>query len=190
MPGVVHLAAWPSPLVLAELIARSEAVIGHSYHLLITALVSGVPVFTRQNLSTGKYSALQRFETIFGLPSSGEPDIEWFLERLGRKAPSATVRATNGPLDDHWNRIAAAIQTGPAPTAPSPNRFWQSLPALLEDAATREDKAVGALQNGRVEAGTAPRNGRIAEIMASISSRLTAPARFVGRRLQKNGDGN
>jgi hypothetical protein len=94
------------------------------------------------------------------------------------------------------------MQAGPAPTAPSLNRFWQSLPALLEDAATREDKTVGALQNGRVKAGkqttplpaaqtgTAPRNGRIAEIMASISSRLTAPARFVGRRLLKNGDGN
>jgi hypothetical protein len=94
------------------------------------------------------------------------------------------------------------MQAGPASTAPSLNRFWQSLPALLEDAATREDKAVGALQNGCVKAGkqttllpaahtgTTPRNGRIAEIMASISSRLTAPARFVGRRLQKNGDGN
>src|SRR5258708_4960335 len=33
LPGVVRLDDWPGPLVIAELIGRSEAVVGHSYHL-------------------------------------------------------------------------------------------------------------------------------------------------------------
>jgi Polysaccharide pyruvyl transferase/2OG-Fe(II) oxygenase superfamily len=242
LPGVVRLDDWPSPLVIAELIGRSEAVVGHSYHLFITALAFGVPVFTRQTLSTGKYAALQRFETIFALPPNGEPDIEWFLARVGRTKPSASARATCEPLRGHWDRIAAALRAEAAPSGPTLNRFWQSLPALLEDAATREDQAAAALANERAEAAgrlqqalaatrgeaariqarlddalrqlavareeaaerqarmddtvrqltearaqTAAHDARIAEIMASASWRLTAPVRFVGRRLPKHG---
>jgi hypothetical protein len=240
LPGIVRLPDWPSPLLIAELIGRSEAVVGHSYHLFITALASGVPVFTRQNLSTGKYSSLQSFESIFVLPPNGEPDLEWFLARVGRTTPPDGVRATYGPLDEHWDRIAAAIRAERVPTAPTVNRFWQSLPTLLEDVATREDKAVAGLEEARAEfqhrleearaaaraeaaeaqirldealrqlavaqreaagrletldytikqraaarAETAERDARIAEIMASISWRLTAPLRFIGRRRQK-----
>src|ERR1039457_5098425 len=118
LPGVVRLAGWPSPLIVAELIGRSEAVVGQSYHLLITALASGVPVFTRQNMSTGKYSALQDFETIFVLPPNGEPDLEWFLARVGRTTPSASARATYEPLGDHWDRIAERGRRRPRPHSP------------------------------------------------------------------------
>ena len=110
LPGLVRLPEWPGPLVIAELIGRSEAVVGHSYHLFITALASGVPIFTPQDLSTGKYSALRQFDSIFALPPGGEPDVEWFLSRAGRTAPSAAVRATYEPIGNHWDRIAAAIQ--------------------------------------------------------------------------------
>lgn len=218
LPGVVRLADWPTPLLIAELIGRSEAVVGHSYHLFITALASGVPVFTRQNLSTGKYSALQHFET-FELPPNGEPDADWFLARVGRTAPSALARATYEPLGHHWDRTAAVLRAEPAPTAPTLNRFWQSLPTLLEDAATREVEAVAALETQRVEAQgrlqdalsflaaaraeSAERQGRldnalrrlvardsrIEEIIASTSWRLTAPVRFVGRQLRKDREG-
>jgi hypothetical protein len=151
LPGVVRLSDWPSPLLIAELLGRSEAVVGHSYHLFITALASGVPVFTRQNLSTGKYFALQHFETIFALPPNGEPDVDWFLERIGRTAPSAAVHSTCEPLRRHWDRIAAAVQAERAPTAPALNRFWQSLPAVLEQAAAREHEAIAALVKERAE---------------------------------------
>ena len=62
---IVRLADWPGPLVVSELIGRSEAVVGQSFHLFITALSAGVPVFTQRNLCAGKYSALQHFERIF-----------------------------------------------------------------------------------------------------------------------------
>ncbi len=250
LPCVIQPPYWPSPLVVAELIARSEAVAGHSYHLCITALVSGVPVFARHGLPACKYSVLQNFETFYVLPPNGEPDLEWFLTRVGRTTAPDAGGATDDPLANHWDRIAAALRSEPASTAPSLNRFWQSLPILLEDAAAREDQAIAALvehrieseerlhqvqqrmdealeeltlareqaaaarqraddalkqlalaqeesaerQNGRddlvrqltvANAGIAGRDARIAEIMGSLSWRLTAPLRFVGRYFGK-----
>jgi hypothetical protein len=240
LPGIVRPAYWPSPLVVAELIGRSEAVVGQSYHLCITALASGVPVFARHGMSARKYSVLQHFETFFELPPNGEPDLEWFLNRVGRTTTSAAARANYEALCNHWDRVAAALRSEPAPTAPALNRFWQSLPALLEDAAAREDEAVATLAQQRVDAQrnlqvardatraevagteqrldqaleqlalarqksaelqnsfagivnqltmaraeTAGQDARVAEILSSISWRLTAPLRFVGRYLRK-----
>ena len=167
---VIRLLEWPSPLVMAELIGRSEAAIGHSYHLMITSLAAGVPVFTRQNLSTGKYSALQHFETIFGLPTNGEPDLEWFLDHVGRTAPSEAARATHAPLAEHWDRIVAALKAEKATAAPRLNRFWQTLPALLEDASKREEAVVAALANER--AGARERQTVLESQLAGLRSAL------------------
>lgn len=152
LPGMVRLSSWPHPLVIGELIGRSQAVVGHSYHFCITALACGVPVFTRQNLSVGKYSMLQDFESVFILDGEGEPDIDWFLSRVGKTTPSAAARATYKPLEKHWDRIADALRAGPPQTAPFLNRFWQSLPALLEDAAIHEDHMLATQAQERHEA--------------------------------------
>jgi lipopolysaccharide transport system ATP-binding protein len=144
LPGLVRLSDWPHPLLLAELISHSEAVIGHSYHLAITALSTGVPVFTPQDLSTGKYTALRGFETIYHLSKDVEIDPEWFIGRVGRTVPSAAARATLDQLARHWDRIADVIRAGRADTGPTLDRFWQSLPGLLENAAVR--RAVGAAE--------------------------------------------
>lgn len=166
LPGLVQLLEWPDPLVIAELIGRSEAVVGHSYHLFITALACGVPAFTRQNLSTGKYSALGRFETLFSLPRDGELTPDWFLQRVGRTAPSAAARATDEPLTQHWDRIAAAIRGPATSTAPTLDRFWQCLPGLLEDADARASDArellAGALDQ------TAEAEARLDEALRSL----------------------
>jgi lipopolysaccharide transport system ATP-binding protein len=138
LPRVVRLTEWPNPLVIAELIGRSEAAVGHSYHFNITALVAGVPAFRRVDLSKGEFTALRHFDTVFVLPPDGEVDVEWFLARVGRKPPSASVLATLEPLCDHWDRIAGMFQAKQLPTAPALDRFWQSLPGLLENAETRE----------------------------------------------------
>jgi lipopolysaccharide transport system ATP-binding protein len=135
-PGVVRIEEWPHPLLLAELIARAEAVIGQSYHLCVAALAFGVPAFLL-GVHPCKFSVLHRFGKVFELPADGRPDIDWFLGRIGRTVPPAAERAAGLPLRDHWDRIAAVIRSGPARTAPALNRYWQSLPGLLE-AADRE----------------------------------------------------
>lgn len=152
LPGLVRLPEWPKPRIIAELIARSEAVVGHSYHLIVTALASGVPVFTSQNLSVGKYSALRDFQTIHGLPSGGERDAAWFLAHVGRAATSASARAMLDPMKEHWDRIAAALSAAERPkTSFAMNRFWQLLPAVLENADERR-ATTAASPSGQAEA--------------------------------------
>jgi len=134
LPGRISLPVWPHPLVLAELISQASAVVGHSYHLAITALAFGVPVFSSANLSVGKYTALSRFETIFPLPKESETDPHVFIKLLGKSRPSPTVSATVDQLTHHWDHIARKLREGETNTQPALNRFWQSLPNLLEDA--------------------------------------------------------
>jgi lipopolysaccharide transport system ATP-binding protein len=133
LPGLVRLSKWPHPLLLAEIISQASGVVGRSYHLMITALAFGVPVFSIADLSLGKHSALSTFKTIYSPPPKGSQiDPEWFFTRLGKTAPSPEALAALDQLSAHWDRVAAAIRNGPTATQATLNRFWQSLPALLE----------------------------------------------------------
>ena len=100
---------------------------GHSYHLMITALVSGVPVFTQQNMSAGKYVALREFDRIFDLPGDQAPTVDWFLDRIGRKQSCSAARFAYDRAGEHWDRITEAPRSEGLPTAPTLNRFWQSM---------------------------------------------------------------
>jgi hypothetical protein len=147
----VTLPYWPEPLLLAELISRASAVIGYSYHLAITAVAAGVPVFTSVDLAAGKFTALREHETVYPLSSIHEGGPDLFFSRLGKTAPAASALATLPRLDEHWNRIAATIQQGRRPVPPAFSRFWQTLPNLLEQSPT-EEKPVIDLQ--RIVRGT------------------------------------
>jgi lipopolysaccharide transport system ATP-binding protein len=129
LPRAILLEEWPDPLVSAELIGRSEGLLGDDLHFSISALVAGVPVFRRIDLATGEFTGFKNFETIFLLPPEGHVDSDWLLKRLGRKAPSDAALAA---LDHHWNRIAAMLQTEKPRTAPALSSFWLALPSLLE----------------------------------------------------------
>jgi hypothetical protein len=133
LPRAIRLGERPGPLVTAELIGRSEAALGENLHFNISALVAGVPVF-RRSLSTGEFAGLKDVETIFFLPPDGHVEADWFLKRVGRRPPCSAALAALGALDHHWNRIAAIFQQERPQTAPALSRFWQSLPALLEEA--------------------------------------------------------
>lgn len=134
VPGGILLEEWPDPLVTAELIGRSEGALSDDLHCTISALAVGVPVFRRIALGTGEFSGLKDFETIFRLPPDGHVDGDWFLARLGRKAPSGAALAALAALDQHWNRIAAMLHTDKQGTPPALSRFWLTLPGLLERA--------------------------------------------------------
>lgn len=175
LPGLVRLPAWPHPLLLAELISKSAAVVGYSYHLAITALASGVPVFTPVDLSTGKYSALLAYERIFPLPEEGESEPEQFISRLGKTAPCQAAQVARDQSVRHWDQIAAILKTGNTATQPALNQFWQSLPELLETAAdeyaelyqqTRQPNARGkkTMANAAVDAEGAEKQKRIDEL--------------------------
>jgi lipopolysaccharide transport system ATP-binding protein len=126
----VQLPFWPEPALIAELVRGASAVIGHSYHLAITALVFGVPVFTSVDLDAGKFTALRAFETVRRLESIDDPGV--FLRNLGRKEPTAPVLATLPRLAAHWDAIAEMVRGGRRSMPAELGRFWQQLPALLE----------------------------------------------------------
>ena len=142
LPGLVRLPVWPRPLLLAEVIRHAAAVVGPSYHLAITALTAGVPIFSPANLAIGKFPGLADFPSIHPLPDERDPD--WFTSRLGKTAPPAQVGAALARLTAHWDRVADVLRAGATGTQAAVARFWQSLPGLLEGAATRRDAAVQA----------------------------------------------
>ena len=86
LPGVIMMPNWPSPLLLAELVRHAEALVGHSYHFAITGFVCGVPVFTPEELSTGKYSAFAGLDGISALITEPESAVDHFLG-IGRREP-------------------------------------------------------------------------------------------------------
>ncbi|WP_430442995.1 MAG: polysaccharide pyruvyl transferase family protein [Pseudomonas piscis] len=132
LPRAVTLPYWPSPLLLAEILGHAEGVIGHSYHLAITALAFGVPIFSSANLHLGKYSALLDYQGIYPLPSADPIALEWFLERLRRRSPCPRLEAAREQLREHWDRVAELIRQGRRPTRQWMNRLWQDLPNQLE----------------------------------------------------------
>ena len=126
-------APFSGPLTIARLVAGADAVIGHSYHLAITALCAGVPVFTPADLSVGKFSALEGLDGIHPAPQ-GADDPAAFVERLGRADVQPEIEHRVNRLAGHWDRIAEVMR-GDAPPSPRLNRMWQSLPGWLETAA-------------------------------------------------------
>jgi len=176
LPGLVRLPAWPHPLLLAELISQSAAVVGRSYHLAITALTFGVPVFSSADLTAGKYTALSNFETIYSLPNETETDPDWFLNRLGKTAPTPAALAARDQLARHWDRVADVINNGSTDTQCAVSEFLQSLPSVLESAATGHDAAVQASEALGEE---------LRRVLTSPSWQLTAPARFVMRNFKR-----
>lgn len=210
LPNSVKLPFWPHPLLLAQLISQAEAVVGHSYHLAITALACGVPVFSSADLSTGKYTALSGFEAIYPLPGENENDFSLFMERVGRRHPSPAMQRVLGQLDEHWDRVAEIIKEGRTGTQPILGRFLQSLPNMLEampEQAAAEQTALersaseraarehaekcameyAALQRRRIdelENRLALASAEITALHNSRSFRITAPLRHISRRLR------
>lgn len=131
-PGIVRLPVWPNPLALAEIVSNASAVIGESYHLAITALAAGVPVFSLADFDNGKYGALRDFETVYAFSDACANGADWFFSRVGKSAPPESVRAALAVLAGHWDRVAAVIAGGRVSSDAALGRFLQSLPTLFE----------------------------------------------------------
>ncbi|WP_025130219.1 polysaccharide pyruvyl transferase family protein [Pseudomonas sp. PH1b] len=201
LPRAASLPTWPAPLLLAEVLAHAQGVIGHSYHLAITALVFGVPIFSSANLDQGKYTALRDYPGIYPLHAGQAIDPQWLLERLGRQPPCSRLSAAQEQLRHHWDQVAELIRQGRRHTHPAMDQLWQSLPGLLEETRlggreecleqkTELEELRAQLQQltqvhhhqleliGQV-------NRELRRMHRSNSFRLTAPLRSIRRSLQR-----
>lgn len=136
---------WPSPLLLAELIAHSVGVIGHSYHLAISAIAFGLPVFCSAHLDTGKFTALPAYGRVFQLRHDHPLDPQWFFAQLGRQPLSPATQLAVKQLHEHWDQVAELIVTRRAGEPQVMNRVLQSLPAVFENMQTQQ----GELRDAR-----------------------------------------
>ncbi|WP_460323172.1 polysaccharide pyruvyl transferase family protein [Pseudomonas ogarae] len=211
LPQAITLSFWPEPLLMAEILSQAQAVIGHSYHLAITALAFGVPVFCSADLTTGKYTALAEFDSLHALPDAATVDPQWFLARVGKTHPSPAARAAADRLVEHWDRVAAIIRQGKTSSQPVLGTFLQHLPNLLEAAAEGRDPlpaecavspavpepeviepvpepAVEVLAQqqriAQLSQQLALSDARMLELQNSNSFRMTAPLRSIARGIR------
>jgi lipopolysaccharide transport system ATP-binding protein len=102
----VRPGCWPHPLLLAEIISRSEAVIARSLHLSVVALSCGVPVHRPRSAPDPKY------EPLIGLPGvylweDGVDVADTMRRGLGRAEPDGGAGRRSEELGSHWDAIAA-----------------------------------------------------------------------------------
>jgi hypothetical protein len=153
----------------------------------------------------GKQTALADFDTVYSLSKDNCMDPRCFMALLGKTAPCSTAQSARAQLIGHWDRVAAALQSGSAGTQSAVSQFLQTLPGLLESAAMRLDSEVVRhdaetnRQNAAIKASdllrsklvalarseVVARDERIAGLLNSPSWRVTKPARFVMRNLKR-----
>jgi lipopolysaccharide transport system ATP-binding protein len=209
LPRAITLSFWPQPMLMAEILSQAQAVIGHSYHLAITALAFGVPVFCSADLTAGKYTALAEFDSLHALPDAATVDPQWFIARVGKTSPSLAARAAADKLVEHWDRVAAIIRQGKTSSQPVLSAFLQNLPNLLEAAVDGCDvlqtecpvkpvvpQIINPAQNLPVlelaqqqqilqlKQQLALSDARVLELQNSSSFRMTAPLRSIARGIR------
>ena len=132
LPNLIKLPFLSNPLLIAELICHSAGVVGSSYHLAITSLAFGIPVFSTIDISHGKLSSLIKYERIYSLPLEGDIYAPWFTSKLGKKVLSSTILDAHEQLDLHWDCIVKIILKSEKSTSSTLNKFWFELPYILE----------------------------------------------------------
>jgi lipopolysaccharide transport system ATP-binding protein len=103
--ATVRPATWPPPLLLAEIIARAEAVIARSLHLSVVALACGVPVHRHRSASEPKYEPLQESACVH-FWDDGVDVTETMRKGIGATAPDADVARRLRELETHWDTLA------------------------------------------------------------------------------------
>jgi hypothetical protein len=110
----VRPASWPHPLLLAEIVARSDAVLARSLHLSVVALASGVPVHRHRSALDLKYEPLGELPGVHFWED--RQDATGVLDAgLGRSAPGPEIAERLAELRVHWDAIAALVGSSGRP---------------------------------------------------------------------------
>ena len=119
---------WPEPLLLAEIIANAEAVLGVSLHLSVVASCYGIPVYRPRYSRTSKFVVLDGLPNVFFLED--KPELR------GREeipADCTLVDRYRSELDEHWQRLAALASRDKTPEPLRARAAWPQM-CLTPDA--------------------------------------------------------
>jgi hypothetical protein len=106
-------AAWPGPLMIAELVARARAVIAQSFHAGVVAVATGVPLFRPPSPPGWKYEALEGIAGVHPLKSATGDGLQYSdFERDARYSPNVAARERVAQLSSHWDAVAEAARSG------------------------------------------------------------------------------
>lgn len=105
-------AAWLDPLLICEIIARSELLFASSLHAGITALSYGVPLVRVVECADPKFAILDGFEGVAGI---GDDAALARIAGRGRRI-EARAAAHADRLEQHWDAVAGAARE-PSPEA-------------------------------------------------------------------------
>jgi len=103
-------ASWPHPLLIAELIARAQAVIAQSFHAGAVAIAAGTPLYRPKSPTGWKYEALENVERVHLLNGSSLAREE--ASDFGSSVPSVAASERAAQLARHWDAVAQAAGTG------------------------------------------------------------------------------
>jgi Rps23 Pro-64 3,4-dihydroxylase Tpa1-like proline 4-hydroxylase len=174
LPDAIRLPEWPDPLVLTQLIAGAEGVIGDSLHLGIAAIAFGVPVFRSPRNDLSKYAILKKFDSVHSLEGDNDISLDWLRARLGRMPLSTAVRDAAQAVYAHWDKVAALVATPARRAVPHAIRnLWQRLPGELE---ARTELETRFTQAGKLIGALRAEN---AALRNSLSWKITSPLRLI-----------
>jgi len=179
---LLTLAHWPHPLVIAELIAGAQAVVGSSLHLAIVATACGVPVLRARQTEDAKYAVLDEFDGVHTVGDIAAVDAAWLQQRLGARAPGARAVAAREAVVAHWDRVAAAFAAARAEIHPAMGQLWQAVPIELERMTRLLE--IQQQRTAAAERSVVDQRHVIAALRASLSWRATRPLRAFARKLR------
>jgi len=128
LPRAVQLPSWPAPMLLAELIANAQAVVGHSYHLAITAIALGCPSAVRRVPSSGSTAMSTSARPVW--PCAAWPTFSP-MKSIGASSRSPSP-ITTVPSIGSWlsaARIASTAAASAAFSSPRPISFDAAIAA-------------------------------------------------------------
>lgn len=187
--------AWPNPTLLTELIARSEGVMGVSFHLGLVALAAGVPQARPEGPAGWKYEYLEALDGVQVWAPSGEDGAAPFLDG---PRPMGADAARRAQLEHHWDRVVASAQVGRAAPADGFARRMSPLVSTLDAVARDYEGQIAHCMSLAAEAGSlrdalgdaveaaSANDARAAELAAAITRSDAAIARSDARIAELN----
>ncbi len=109
---MTRLDAWPTPPVLAAIIHGAGAAIAHSFHLTVSGLTGGIPVWRLRPPKATKYEALARYRDVHVYDEADDDLGPRILAGLGAAdAPATDVAENASQVTTHWDRVAEALRS-------------------------------------------------------------------------------